>query len=144
MFPIAICRQWGDKWQSKALFLLISDLHSSIVLAFSIAAYLVCVRPELFYYLVLLRFKTDLRVGRGNKNESNLTLYTPRKLCLWWVYCFHVVRACVRPCVRLSVTLCFRNILKSHGWIFIKPCKHVHICKTNTLNKKVRARGHFY
>ena len=48
------------------------------------------------------------------------------------------------PCVRLSATLCFLNILKSHGWIFIKPCKHVHICKTNTLNKKVRARGQFY
>ena len=45
---------------------------------------------------------------------------------------------------RPSVTLCFLNILKSHGWIFIKPCKHVHICKTNTLNKKVRARGQFY
>ena len=26
--------------------------------------------------------------------------YTPPKLCLWWVYCFHVVRACVRPSVR--------------------------------------------
>ena len=26
--------------------------------------------------------------------------YTPCKLCLWWVYCFHVVRACVRPSVR--------------------------------------------
>ena len=38
------------------------------------------------------------------------------------------VRASARP----SVTLCFLNILKSHGWIFIKPCKHVHICKTNT------------
>ena len=65
--------------------------------------------------------------------------YTPRKLCLWWVYCFHV-----RPSVRPSITLCFLNILKSHGWIFIKPCKHVHICKTNTLNKKVRARGQLY
>ena len=51
---------------------------------------------------------------------------------------------CVRPCVRPSVTLCFLNIFKSHCWIFIKPCKHVHICKTNTLNKKVRARGQFY
>ena len=50
------------------------------------------------------------------------------------------VPACVRP----SVTFCFLNILMSHGWIFIKPCKHVHICKTNTLNKKVRARGKFY
>ena len=47
------------------------------------------------------------------------------------------VRASVRP----SVTFCFFNILKSHCWIFIKPCKHVHICKTNTLDKKVRARG---
>ena len=54
------------------------------------------------------------------------------------------VRASVRPSVRPSVTLCFLNILKSHCWIFIKPCKHVHICKTNFLDKKVRARGQFY
>ena len=39
VFSIAICRQWGDKWQSKTLFLLIFSLHSSIVLAFWIAAY---------------------------------------------------------------------------------------------------------
>ena len=50
------------------------------------------------------------------------------------------VRACVRP----SVTFCFLNILKSHCWIFIKPCKHVHIYKTNTLDEKERARGQFY
>ena len=30
-FSIAICRQSGDKWQSKALFLAIFDLCSSIV-----------------------------------------------------------------------------------------------------------------
>ena len=48
------------------------------------------------------------------------------------------------PSVRPSVTLCFLNILKSHCWIFIKPGKHVHICKTNFLDKKVRARGQFY
>ena len=29
----------GDKWQSKTLFPTIFDLHSSIVLTFSIAAY---------------------------------------------------------------------------------------------------------
>ena len=46
--------------------------------------------------------------------------------------------------VRPSVTLCLLNNSKSHCWIFIKPCKHVHICKTNTLDKKVRARGQFY
>ena len=38
VFSIAICRQCGDKWQSKTLFLSIFDLRSSIVLAFSIAA----------------------------------------------------------------------------------------------------------
>ena len=42
----------------------------------------------------------------------------------------------VRLCVRPSVTFCFLIILKSHCWIFINPCKHVHICKTNTLDKK--------
>ena len=50
------------------------------------------------------------------------------------------VRASVRP----SVTLCFLNNWKSHCWIFIKPSKHVHICMTNTVDKKVRARGQFY
>ena len=50
------------------------------------------------------------------------------------------VCACIRP----SVTFCFLNILKSHCWIFIKLCKHVHICKTNNLDKKVRTRGQFY
>ena len=69
---------------------------------------------------------------------------TPCKLCLWWVYCFHVVCPSVRACVRPSVTFCFLNNSKIHCWIFIKPCKHVRICKTNTLDKKVRARGQFY
>ena len=50
----------------------------------------------------------------------------------------------VLPSVRPSVMFLFLNILKSHCWIFIKPCKHVHICKTNTLDKKVRARGQFF
>ena len=39
VFSIAICRQLGDNWQSKNLLLTIFDLRSSIVLAFSIAAY---------------------------------------------------------------------------------------------------------
>ena len=69
--------------------------------------------------------------------------YTPRKLCLWWGILFSRC-PCVRASVPPSVTFCFFNNLKSHCWIFIKPCKHVHICKTNTLDKKVRARGQFY
>ena len=43
VFSIAICRQSGDKWQSKSVFLTIFDLHSSIVSMFSIAAYPVCI-----------------------------------------------------------------------------------------------------
>ena len=57
-----------------------------------------------------------------------LTLLYPRKLCLWWGILFSrcpSVCACVCPCVRPSVTFCFFNNLKSHCWIFIKPCKHV-------------------
>ena len=40
VFSIAICRQSGDKRQSTLLFLMILDLRSSMVLTFSIAAYL--------------------------------------------------------------------------------------------------------
>ena len=90
-----------------------------------------------------ISYKRVVQEGLRLKN-----FYTPRKLCLWWVYCFHVVRAIVRPCVRASVrpsvTFCFFNILKSHCWIFIKPCKHVHICKSNTFGKKVKAWVQFY
>ena len=39
VFLIAICRLTGDKLQTKTLFQLIFYLRSSIVLAFSIAAY---------------------------------------------------------------------------------------------------------
>ena len=38
-FLIAICRQCGDKWQSKTLFLYIFYLRSSIVLVFSNSVY---------------------------------------------------------------------------------------------------------
>ena len=49
------------------------------------------------------------------------------------VYCFHVVRP--------PITFCFLNILKSHWWNFIKASKHIHIYKTNTLNKQVKTGG---
>ena len=39
VFSIAICRQSGNKWQTKTLFIKIFYLHSSKVLMFSIAAY---------------------------------------------------------------------------------------------------------
>ena len=46
MFSIAICRQSGDKWKSKILFLGVLDLRSSIVLTFSIATYPVCINSR--------------------------------------------------------------------------------------------------
>ena len=42
VFSIVICRQSGDKRQSKTLFLTILYLRSLIVLTFSFAAYLKC------------------------------------------------------------------------------------------------------
>ena len=72
---------------------------------------------------------------------DNVLLYPPANfVCRGYT----VFTLSVRPCIRPSVTFCFLNNSKSHCWIFIKPCKHVHICKTNTLDKKVRARGQFY
>ena len=76
-----------------------------------------------------------------------LSCYTPCKLCLIYPpQTLFVVGILFSrcPCIRPFVTFCFFNFLKSHCWIFIKPCNHVHICKTNTLDKKVRARGQFY
>ena len=79
----------------------------------------------------------DLAAG-GTKNLR----HTPRGLVtlLYTGPIFNIGGTSVRP----SVRFCFLTILKSHCWIFIKPCKHVYICKTNTLDKKVGARGQFY
>ena len=71
--------------------------------------------------------------------QTMITHYTSCNLCLWRVYCFHV-NACLCP----SVTVCFRNILKSHSWNINRPCKHIHIYMTNSYNEKIRARGQFY
>ena len=72
VFSIAICRQLGDKRQSKTLFLTILDLRSSKALKFSIAAYLKCL----------------LNIGLLNTqpNQSKAIIYSRatngnRKLC---------------------------------------------------------------
>ena len=44
VFSIAICRQLGDKWQSKTLFVAMFGLRSSIVLTFLIAVYLMWIQ----------------------------------------------------------------------------------------------------
>ena len=67
--------------------------------------------------------------------RSLRSCYTPRKLCFF-----------IPPPQTLFVVgiLFSRCTCVRYCWIFIKPCKHVYICKTNTLDKKVRARGQFY
>ena len=49
-----------------------------------------------------------------------------------------------RPTERVSVTFCFLNNFKNHRWNFIKFCKHIHMYKANTTNKKLRVRGQYY
>ena len=51
----------------------------------------------------LLVLRHLLQVQRAAVLCTFSTCYTPRKLCLWWVYCFHVVRPCVRAYIRPSV-----------------------------------------
>ena len=67
----------------------------------------------------------------------------PRKFCFWWVYCFHVVRPCVRPSVRASVTFCFLNILKSLLYFHqtLQTCSYM---QDKYFRQKVRARGKLY
>ena len=115
------------------------------------------IKFQLKHYHQMPRYQSDLVLGclsvfflqkTSNQNFKTFTiivaalLYPPQTLFVVGILFSHCPS--VRPCVRSSVTLCFLNILNNHCWIFIKPCKHVHICKTNTLNKKVRARGQFY
>ena len=111
------------------------------------------------YHLIVSKFHNKTHDPKGQENKSLNTflsverlarrptpisvhyftfLYPPQTLFVGGI----LFSRC--PCVRPSVTLCFLNNSKSHCWIFIKPCKHVHICKANTLDKKVRARGQFY
>ena len=49
-----------------------------------------------------------LKMTMAQVYVSLYDFYTPRKLCLWWVYCFHVVRACVCVCVCASVRAAVR------------------------------------
>ena len=81
----------------------------------------------------------------GNSWSYSFTFYTPAYfVCGGYTVFTLSVRESVRACMHPSITFCLRNILKSHCLFFIKFCKHVHICKTNTLDKKVRARVQFY
>ena len=84
--------------------------------------------------------------GLGGKELSSIAVIIPPANCVCGGYTVFTlsVHPSERPSIRPSVTFCFLNIFKSHGWNFIKPCIHIHIYRANTYNKNVGARGHFY
>ena len=75
-----------------------------------------------------------------DKYDYTVLIFSNLSLFINFVCGGYAVFTSVCPCMSPSLTFCFSNILKSHSWIFIKPCKHVHICKTNTL-KKIKGKG---
>ena len=73
---IAICRQLGDKWQLKTLFLAIFDLRSSIVLTFSIAAYQCGAVLDKITHLLLVKYPFrgyHYRIGLNQSGKSGET-----------------------------------------------------------------------
>ena len=91
-------------------------------------------------------FRTGLQLGMEIPDFTLVIyLYPPQTVFVGGYTVFTLsVRPDVRASIRPSVTFCFLNKLKSHGWNLIKPCIHIHIYRANTYNKKIRARGHFY
>ena len=100
--------------------------------------YTICISSYQMYFIHFYSLEEHVWTC---SNPGHMLLYPPQTL---FVVGYTVFTLSVRPCVRPSITFCFLNNLESNCWIFIKLCKNIHICKTNTLNKKVRARGQFY
>ena len=97
MFSIAICRQLGDKWQLKTLFLEMFDVLCSIVLTFSIAANPVCFWfrdfiiyngfPGLIWSMMCKACHCFVSFGlnmlKVTFNISSVTPYRYGPLCFW-------------------------------------------------------------
>ena len=64
-FSIAICRQLGDKWQSKSLFLTIFHVCSSIGLTLLIAIYLICISSRVAQSVTCLVTDAKLTADPG-------------------------------------------------------------------------------
>ena len=62
-----------------------------------------------------------INIAQDEKKILTYPFYTPRKLCLWWVYCFHVVRASVRnilfPYYREESSLDFHQTLQTCSYM---------------------------
>ena len=77
--------------------------------------------------------------------EGNLFLYPPQTVFVGGYTVFTLSESpSDRLTDRVSETFSFFNNFNNHGWNFIKFCKHIHINKANTTNKKLRARGQYY
>ena len=63
-------------------------------------------------------------------SHPDFGFYTPRKLCLWWVYCFHV-----RPCVCASVRVSVRN-----AFVSLKSSRVIAGFSSNLANMFIYAR----
>ena len=59
-FSIAICRQLGDKWQSKTPFITIFDLRSSIVLRFRSEMNLINPHAAVYTYQLVIEVSLNI------------------------------------------------------------------------------------
>ena len=102
-------------------------------------------------YRLACLYERDIKLNQKKKEkksklkfepyqEKTCFLYPPQTVFVGGYSRYTVFSLSIRP----SVTFCFLNNLKSHGWNLIKPCIHIHIYRANTYNKEIRARGHFY
>ena len=89
------------------------------------------VPPPMVYILQLICF-TRVCTNVGDFNNRNL-LFSPLTMFEWYTVFTLSVRVCLHP----SVTFDSLNFLKIHCWNFIKPCKHIHIYRTNTCKKEL-------
>ena len=94
---------------------------------------------DLFIEL-LLQIKTVVSISDFYHFFETL-LYPPQTVFVGGYTVFRSVRTNDRPIECVFVMLCFLNNFKNHRWNFIKFCKHIHMYKANTTNKKSRARG---
>ena len=83
VFSIAICRQSGDKWQSKTLFLTNFDLRSSIVLTFTLDS----VTERIFWKKLILKQKKS---ADDNKSWSEMASHLVQGTLLRYCVYMHI------------------------------------------------------
>ena len=129
---------WYAAWSHEPMYAILYLLHWLRLANFS-AGRIMIIRLSISLNMCFGCSKETSHWDGSFEHPQHLFLYPPQTLFVVGI----LFSRC--PSVSASVrNVFFLNNSKSHCWIFIKPCKHVYICKTNTLDKKVRARGQFY